>query len=268
VDEAVEFLVRHGYWVVFVFVFIEQIGLPMPALPFLLAAGALARSGRLEFSLIVLIAVVASLIADSIWYEVGRRRGGGVLKRLCRVSLEPDSCVRMTENLFGRFGSSALIVAKFVPGFNTAAPPLAGIVRMPRPRFLGLGALSALLWAGLLMGLGYLFGRQVERVLALFSEYGVAALAVALAGFAGYLLLKFAQRRRVMRELQVARISPEELRQRLDSADDTAVIDLRHSMELRGGAPGIPGAIVIRAEEIEQQLAEFPRDREVVLVCT
>lgn len=267
-DETVEFLVRYGYGIVFAFVFLEQAGLPMPALPFLLAAGALARSGRLELSLIVLSAVAASLIADWIWYEVGRRRGGGVLKWLCRVSLEPDSCVRTTENLFARFGNSALVLAKFVPAFNTAAPPLAGVLGMPRPRFFVLSTASATLWAGLLMGVGYLFNRQVERVLALFGEYGAAALAVALAGLVAYLLLKLVQRRRIMRELRVARISAAELRHRLESAEDTAVIDLRHPMEVRGDVPGIPGALAIRAEEIEERLAEIPRDRELVLVCT
>ena len=267
-DGAVEFLLRHGYWILFVFVFLEQIGLPMPALPILLAAGALARGGQLDFASIVVVAMVSSLIADGIWYEVGRRRGAGVLRQLCRISLEPDSCVRTTENLFDRFGSAALILAKFVPGFNTAAPPLAGIVGMGRARFVAFDLVGAFVWAAALMGLGFVFHRQVEGLLALFGRLGAPALAAALAGLGVYVALKFLQRRRIMRDLRIARISAPELRRRLEAGEPTTVIDMRHRLEQRGAASRIPGAIEIAAEQIEQRLGEVPRERDVVLVCT
>jgi membrane protein DedA with SNARE-associated domain len=268
VQEAIEFLIRYGYAVLFVFVFFEQIGLPMPAIPFLLAAGALARSGRLELAAVISIAVVASLLADLIWYELGRRRGGPVLHRLCRIALEPDSCIRVTENVFARYGSASLLVAKFVPGLNTAAPPMAGMLRMNLLKFTVLDLLGALVWAGSFMGIGYLFSSQVERALALLTEFGGLALAVAAAGLGAYVSWKLVQRRRVMRELRVARISPDELKRLIDSGAEPTVVDLRHPLESGGSAAGIPGALRIPAEEVERRHMEIPRDRDIVLVCT
>jgi len=135
-EEIISFLLRHGYWVVFAFVLAEQIGLPLPATPVLLAMGALAGLGRLSFLHAFALSVVASLIGDCLWYWLGRKRGYSVLNLLCRIALEPDSCVRRTENVFSRFGAGALLFAKFVPGLSTAAPPLAGLFRMPLWRFL------------------------------------------------------------------------------------------------------------------------------------
>src|SRR2546425_9372261 len=140
----------------------EQLGLPIPAIPLLLAAGALAGSQRLSLALILLVSVVASLLADTLWYELGRRRGVPVLDFLCSVSLEPDSCVRRTEQMFGRYGVRSLVVSKFVPGLGTAAPPLAGIFGMRLPRFLLFDSLGALLYVGFFTGLGRLFSAQLE----------------------------------------------------------------------------------------------------------
>jgi membrane protein DedA with SNARE-associated domain len=139
-DDLVDVLVRYGYLVVFGWVFAEQIGLPIPAMPALLAAGAMAGTGRLSLVLVLVLAGIASLVSDVIWYWIGRLGGGRVLGFLCRISLEPDSCVRRTEETFSRRGARSLLIAKFVPGYSTAAPPLAGIVRM---RFGRLGAVAA-----------------------------------------------------------------------------------------------------------------------------
>src|SRR5213083_2881098 len=128
-DGIIDVLVRHGYLVVFGWVLAEQIGLPLPAVPFLLAGGALAGNGRLSLALVLAAAALASLVSDSIWYWIGRVGGGRVLRWLCRIFLEPDSCVRRTQDAFGRYGARSLLFAKFVPGFNTAAPPLA--VQLP-----------------------------------------------------------------------------------------------------------------------------------------
>ncbi|HXU12283.1 MAG TPA: DedA family protein, partial [Candidatus Binatia bacterium] len=163
-SETLEFVVRHGYLVLFVWMVADQLGLPIPAIPILLAAGAVAGSGRLSLPLILLVSIVASLLADTLWYELGRRKGVRVLNFLCRVSLEPDSCVRRTEQVFGRYGARSLLVSKFVPGLTTAAPPLAGIFGMRLPRFLIFAGLGAMLYAGAYAGLGYLFSAQIERL--------------------------------------------------------------------------------------------------------
>ena len=130
------FLVEHGYVLLAIWVMLDQTGVPAPAVPGLIMAGALAGTGQLELVTVLGVATLASLPSDLLWYEVGRRRGGSVLGFLCRLSLEPESCVRTTENVFARYGARTLLVGNFVPGLQTAAPPLAGMMRMPLARFL------------------------------------------------------------------------------------------------------------------------------------
>ncbi len=267
-EETLHFLVRYGYVVLFVFVLAEQVGLPLPAIPLLLGAGALARTGQLDFPLVIGLGVVAALLGDTIWYTVGRRRGGAVLKWLCRISLEPDSCVRKTERGFDRHGASALILAKFVPGLNTAAPPLAGMLRMPLWRFLLYDTIGALLWIGLFTGLGYLLSEQLERVLRWATQLGGALIAVVFGPLLLYLTWKYLQRRRALRELTVARIDPETLRKRLEAGDEVTVVDMRHALEIESAPETIPGALFLPAEEFEERHEEIPRDHEVVLFCT
>src|SRR2546428_12026674 len=155
-DGVIEALVQYGYVVVFGWVLAEQIGLPIPAVPVLLAAGAVAGTGRLSLAIILVLAAVASLVSDTIWCWIGRVRGARVLGWLCRISLEPDSCVRRTQRLFSARGARSLLIAKFVPGFSTAAPPLAGVVRMPVLPFLAFTGPGGLVWAGPFVRVGWL----------------------------------------------------------------------------------------------------------------
>lgn len=267
-NETLEFVVRHGYLVLFVWMVADQLGLPIPAIPILLAAGAVAGSGRLSLPLILLVSIVASLLADTLWYELGRRKGVRVLNFLCRVSLEPDSCVRRTEQVFGRYGARSLLVSKFVPGLTTAAPPLAGIFGMRLPRFLACAALGALLYAAVYAGLGYLFSAQIERLAAAALVLGEWVLLLIASGLALFILGKLWQRRRFLHRLRTARITPEELKERLDKGDEIVVVDLRHALDLDAEPHHIPGALHLTPEEIENRHEEIPRDRDVVLYCT
>src|SRR5579871_736996 len=153
----IEFLVQHGYSVLFLWVLGEQLGLPIPSLPLLLAAGALAGQDKLSFTMAILLVVVAAVIADNVWFTFGRKRGGAVLNLLCRISLEPDSCVRRTENIFQRQGPRALLVSKFIPGLNAAAAPIAGVTGMKRWRFIVYDFVGAVIWSASLIGLGWIF---------------------------------------------------------------------------------------------------------------
>src|SRR5262245_31736950 len=200
VNEASEFLVKHGPLVLFVWVLAEQLGLPIPALPALLAAGALARSVGMNPFPALAAALLASLLADTLWYEIGRRGGGKVMNFLCRVSLEPDSCVRKPEDLLSRHGARSLLVAKFVPGLSTAAPPLAGIFRMRFSRFLLFNSIGAVIWAGGTILVGYLLGNQLEAIVAGVARAGHLVTLV-LAGLALYVLAKWINRRRFLRKI-------------------------------------------------------------------
>lgn len=269
-NETIRFLERHGYALLFAFVFAEQMGLPIPALPVLLAMGALAGVGRFSPLLAVAVATLAALAADFFWYELGRRRGHPVLSLLCRISLEPDSCVRRTEVMFSNKGARALVFAKFVPGLSTVAPPLAGVVRMPLLRFLLLDAAGALLWVATFLGLGYAFRGELERIAAPALRMGGWLFVLLVGGLAAYIAWKYIERQRFLRKLRVARITPEELMGKITAGEPVVVVDLRHALEASDGdgAVKLPGAIRLSPDEIELRHTEIPRDRDIILYCT
>jgi membrane protein DedA with SNARE-associated domain len=267
-DTSLDFLIRHGYTVVFGWVLAEQIGLPVPAVPVLLAAGALAGTGRLGLTWVVVLGLVASLASDVIWYWLGRIQGGRVLSLLCRISLEPDSCVRRTQDAFGEHGARTLLVAKFVPGLSTAAPPLAGIVRMPSPRFVVFTGLGGLIWVGVFVGLGWMFSDQLQRVTDYLSRMGTGLGVVVGGALAVYVLWKFVARQRFLRRIRIARITPEDLKTRLDAGEGVVVVDVRHRVDFETEPSIIPGALHLTTEELATRHLEIPRDREIVLYCS
>ncbi len=267
-DETFQFLIRHGYSVLFVWVLAEQLGLPLPATPLLLAAGALAGAGQMNLWLAITLAVLASILGDVSWFEFGRLRGGKVLNLLCRISLEPDSCVRKTENAFVHNGPRSLLIAKFVPGLNTMAPPLAGIIGMRLGRFLIFDALGALLYIGSFVGLGFVFSDQLESVASRVASLGFSV-AVILGGALGaYILWKYIQRRRFIRSLRIARITPDELKQKIEAGEQVVVVDLRGSLDFEADPQTIPGAIRLAPDKVEEGHSQIPRDREIILFCT
>ncbi len=263
-----DFLAEHGASVLFWVVFVEQIGLPLPALPLLVAAGALVGAGKMSLAAALLLPIAASLPPDLAWYYLGRHKGGKVLGFLCRLSLEPDSCVRDTENVFHRNGPRGLLLAKFIPGFSTVAPPLAGIVGMPAATFVLYDLGGTLIWAAVSAGIGALFSNQLEQLIGLFDQAGGLMLVIILLGLAGFIAYKFFHRQKFLRHLRMAKISADELKQRMDAGDAISVVDVRHPLALDLDPEGIPGAINFTLEEIEHRHHEIPRDRDIVLYCT
>jgi len=268
VTDILAFLVRHGEAVLFLYVFADQVGLPLPAVPILLAAGGLAGAGHLSFPVAVILSVVASLLADLIWYVIGRVRGSRVLGVICRVSLEPDTCVRRTENVFLRHGVRSLLVAKFIPGLSTVAPPLAGIVGVGVLRFSLYSAAAAFLWAAAWMAVGYAAGNALEGVAARAGRFGTILAAALAAVIAGYIVIKWIQRWRFLRSLRIARVLPQELKARLDGSEKPLILDLRTAIDVEAAPYAIPGAVRIAAEDLEQRHRDLPRDREIVLYCS
>ena len=267
-NDTIQFLIQHGYVLVFAWVLVEQLGLPVPAIPVLLAAGALAGSGRMDLVLVVGLAVIAALVADLFWYYLGRYRGSRVLKLLCRISLEPDSCVRRTEDVFTRHGARSLLIAKFVPGLNTAAPPLAGIFRMPVWRFMMFDSLGGLFWVATFTGVGFIFSDQLEQIASYSSRWGGWLVVVLVGSLAAYILWKYVQRRRFLHRLRIARISPKELMEKLTAGDAMSIIDLRQPLDVEAFPQMIPGALRMAMEELEERHKEIPRDRDIILYCS
>jgi membrane protein DedA with SNARE-associated domain len=265
---VLEFLLRHGYVVLLAWVFGEQVGLPVPSLPLLLAAGALAGAGHLSLLASLSVCVFAAVLADSIWYALGRLKGIKILRFLCKISLEPDSCVRRTEGIFAKQGARSLLLAKFLPGLSTVAPPLAGIFHMRPSRFLLFDACGSLLWAGSFLGLGYVFSGEIERIAEHAARLGGGLVVLLVAVLASYIAYKFIARQRFLRELRIGRITAEELKQKIDNGEHLVIVDLRHSLDFEAEPETIPGAFRMDAKELEEKNHRLPRDREVILYCT
>jgi membrane protein DedA with SNARE-associated domain len=263
-----EFLLQHGYLLLFGWVFAEQAGLPLPSVPLLLAAGVLAGTGRLNLATCLLVGFVAAITADTIWYKLGRAKGIRILQWLCKISLEPDSCVRRTEGIFQSYGAKSLLVAKFLPGLSTVATPLAGIFHMRLRRFLLFDGMGSLLWTSTFLGLGYVFSEQIERIAQRLKLLGGWALVLFLGGLGAYIMSKIIARKKFMRALRVARITPDELKEKLDSGEQLAIVDLRHSLDFEADPETIPGAFHIDAKELQNKDNRLPHDREIILYCT
>jgi membrane protein DedA with SNARE-associated domain len=263
--QTLEFLLRHGYWVLFAWVLAEQLGLPVPSLPILLAMGALIGVRHASPAAPIGIAFLAAIAADSGWYLLGRKKGTSVLTLLCRISLEPDSCVSNTRAWFKKLGGWALVIAKFVPGLGTIAPPMAGLSRMPAWKFLSTDGIGVLLWVSVYMGLGYIFREQLEDVGQVAFHTGGWLLAVVSALLGGWISWKYWQRERFIRSLRIARVTPEEVFERLS---DYVILDLRSSTEVEFDGMKLPGALWFDRKDLEQRHDEIPRDRDILLYCT
>jgi membrane protein DedA with SNARE-associated domain len=263
---TIDFVVRHGYALLFLWILAEQAALPLPSAPLLLACGALAKDGRLSSHLIVLTGLAACLIADNVWFMLGRRRGTRVLRFICRVSIEPDSCVRQTETVYQKYGSRSLLVAKFVPGLNAVSAPLAAISGLSFGRFILFDTCGALIWIGSFTGLGYIFSDQLDKVGDYAARMGSWVAVVVVGLLAAWIGWKYTQRRRFLKKLAVARITATELRAMLEAGEQVVVVDVRSALESE--VDSVPGALRIPLEDLETRSGDIPRDRDIILFCS
>jgi membrane protein DedA with SNARE-associated domain/rhodanese-related sulfurtransferase len=229
--------------------------------------GALSRSGEVSFAAVVATASAAALIADLIWYELGHLHGRSVLRLLCRISLEPDSCVRRTEDAFERLELWVLIPAKFVPGFNAAAVPFAGMMKTPLFRFLAFDIPAITLWSGSYTLLGYVFSSEIERLLMYLGRLGTSLFVFVGAVVAVYIVYKIRQRKKFLKALSVMRITPEELKARMDARHDILVFDMRNRLDRNMDPVRIPGAFHILPEHIEFHPDDLDFSRDIVIYC-
>jgi membrane protein DedA with SNARE-associated domain/rhodanese-related sulfurtransferase len=257
----------YGVLIVFGSVLLEQIGLPMPAFPVLIAAGALAVNSDLSWALCLAAALAACLAADYFWFRAGRYYGKRILRLLCKISLSPDSCVSQTEDNFSRYGPKSLVVAKFIPGFNTVAPPLAGALGTGTRQFLWLSLAGGLLWSGVGIGLGAWFHDSVDDVLGVLETMGGPALGGLMALLALFVLFKYVERRRFLKSLGVARISIEELKALIDGGHDPVIIDAR-SITAQQIERAIPGALIYNEHAPDQLMATLDKNRHIVIYCS
>src|SRR5258706_6527101 len=186
---------EYGLALVFANVLLEQLGLPIPAVPTLIVAGALAAEGELSPLAVFGFAFVACMMGDAVWFLAGRRYGRRVMTFLCRVSLSPDSCVRQTEFRFERWGRLTLVLSKFIPGLSTIAPPLAGAMRLGWPSFLLLNSLGVVIWAGVAIGAGMAFHAQISEFIVRLEGLGTLPAEPIGVLLGGYIALQWGERR-------------------------------------------------------------------------
>jgi membrane protein DedA with SNARE-associated domain len=267
-EEMTSLLTQHGLALVFANVLLTQAGVPVPAIPILIVAGAFVSQGQIALAPLILVSVVASLVGDTLWYAAGRRYGYRILRTLCRIAIEPDSCVKQTETIFERWGAPSLMLAKYVPGFSTVAPPLAGTMRLGLPTFLAYSAVAALLWAGVPIALGAVFHAEVGRALGWLEGMGTGAVMVIAAAVVLYIAVKSVQRYMLIRFLRMARISVEELRDLMRQESKPLVLDVRSAMARKLDPRRLPGAVAVDINAPQAALVAVPPDRDVVVYCS
>jgi membrane protein DedA with SNARE-associated domain/rhodanese-related sulfurtransferase len=261
-------LIVYGYLLLFVWVMIEQFGIPLPATPVLLSAGALSAEHQISFGFALGTALAGCLLSDTTWFLIGRKYGHHVLRILCKLSMEPTICVRRTQDAFGQRREVTLLFAKFVPGLATLAAPVAGENGMSLRSFLFFDGIGAALWIGTLLAGGRLFGDALKRDPSVLDWVGRFSGAILILGIVGFFLARVYRRRRVLRELVASRLEPEELKRQLDAGEQVYIVDLRHPLEVLAEPFTLPSALHFSPDALAARHNEIPRDRDVVLFCT
>lgn len=270
---ALEFFVHYAYAIIFLWVLVEQVGVPIPSIPVLLTAGTLTATHRIHHGPVLLATVVACVLSDSAWFYLGRRYGNSVLRLLCRFSLEASTCVSKTENYFSRRGASTLLFAKFIPGLNTVAPPIAGQVGTPYARFFAWDIAGSIIWAEAFILAGRFFGDIAKRSERFFSWLGHFAFIIFALMVLGFIARRLWKQRRFLTQVREMRIEPEDLKTMIDDAERNEntppfIVDLRHPLDYLPDPRVLPGALRIGPNEVREHSEIIPRDRDVILYCT
>lgn len=263
----IHLLQEYGVLIVFAIVLIEQIGLPIPAYPILIVAGALSVDGDFSWPAVLAVAVCACLLSDGFWFRMGRLYGKRILKLLCRISLSPDYCVSQTEDSFTRWGPRMLIVSKFVPGFNTIAAPLSGAMGVRSRTFFGYSLLGATLWSGTGIAIGAFFHASIDSVLTALSTMGSTALMVLLVLLALFIGYKYLERKRFRQAVQIDRVTVDDIRQLLEQGAQPVLVDAR-SVTAQLLEPAVPGALLFNGGQPAPDLIAIDRDRHVIVYCS
>ena len=270
---ALEFFVHYAYFILFLWVLVEMLGVPIPSVPVLLTAGTVAATHRISGSLALVVVLAACLIGDTFWYYLGRRYGHAVLKLLCRLSFEAATCVIKTEGYFQRRGAITLLFAKFVPGLSTVAAPIAGQTGMPYPRFVVYDLAGSAVWSLAYLLAGFFFGDLAKRSAAFFAVLGHFAVLIFVLMVFGLMFWKFWKQRSFLLSVRELRLEPAELFQMIETAERQGnippfIVDLRHPLDYLPDPRVVPGAVRVSPSELTAHSSQLPRDRDLILYCT
>jgi membrane protein DedA with SNARE-associated domain/rhodanese-related sulfurtransferase len=265
--ELIALLVDHGVLVVFIATLAARVGMPVPASPLLVVAGGLAVAGEFSWLATLGSSIVANVAGDGIWFVAGRRHGHRVMKLLCRISLSPDSCVRQSESLIVRWGGNSLIAAKFLPGVSVVAAPMAGALGMSWTRFLSFEVAAAAIWTMVFLTLGMVFSGQIQQILDVMANAGTAAVIALVLVLAALVAIRAWRRRSFLREVEMSRISVDDLHDLISNGQDPVVIDVRSPSSVQVDMRRIPGALFVDLNSMRSKAPDLPRDREIILYC-
>jgi membrane protein DedA with SNARE-associated domain len=267
VKSLLQIVTAHPYVVLFLAGLLERVGFPLLFSPVVIGAGALSAIGQMRFDLAVWIALLASIPGDLLWYELGRSKGDSVLSFLCRISFEPDSCVRRSKLRFEKGATRTLLFSKWIPGISHVVPTISGVIRIERERFLLTDTLGTALWIVVMMMIGYVPLQQARglglapAIAPIIFEAGI----VLLLGNAG---VKYIRKQRFIRELYKARITPQELLLLINSHEKVLIVDLRHPLDSLTDPRVLPGAVRMLPEEVTSKVPALPKNEEIILYCT
>ncbi|ADW69501.1 VTT domain-containing protein [Granulicella tundricola] len=270
---ALVFFVHYAYAILFLWVLVEQMGVPIPSIPVLLMAGTLSATHRVSAVGALLMVLLACLAADSIWYALGRRFGNSVLQLLCRFSFEASTCVSKTEGYFHKRGAVTLLFAKFVPGLSTVAAPIAGQTGMPYPRFVLYDMGGSVIWALAYLLAGRFFGDVAQKSSKFFGMLGHFAVVIFVLMVFGIMLYRLWNQRKFLASVRSLRLEPAELYSMIEMAEEQGnippfIVDLRHPLDYLPDPRVLPGAVRVSPAELTAHQSLLPRDRDVILYCT
>jgi len=268
VDAIAQTLIQYGYLILLAWVLLDQLALPVPALPMILAAGALAGEGHLNLGVCIVIVLLACIPANLFWYWLGIRQGNKVLTLICMISLEPDTCVSSTTSLFHRYGTASLLLSKFVPGLQTIAPPLAGLLGVSFWRFMAVNALGSLLYALAFLLPGFWAHEFIAEIGSVVTDYGALSASVIAFLVLGWLVWKIIHRALFLRSLRGSRVQPEDLHSRMAAGERVQIADLRQRMEFNAFPHTIPTAVRVPLDVFDEEVEKLSRERPLVLFCT
>jgi membrane protein DedA with SNARE-associated domain len=262
-------IAHHGYLLVFLMVFAEAAGLPVPAAIALIAGGAAAASHFLSPTLVLAAAITAMMFGDILLFILGRYTGWALLGFLCRLSLNPETCILRSAETFYKRGRVALIFAKFVPGVNTMAPPLAGSMKMKFAQFLRLDFAGTCLYVSAYAGLGYVFRDFVVKITRGLQSAGQAFTEVVVVAIFVFLIYRIVHYRRDKITGVIPRIEVEELAKRMVIAENQIVlVDVRSHGYYDSGAARIAGSIRLEPNQLSEEWKTLPRDKDIYVYCT
>lgn len=260
-------LQQYGLLILFANVLLEQVGLPIPAFPILIVSGALAANGQMVWAECLIVSLLACMLSDYIWFTAGRHYGKKILNLLCRISISPDYCVSQTEDTFNRWGAKSLIVSKFIPGFSTIAPPLAGAMGTRRRTFMLYSISGGMLWVTTGLTLGAVFHNSIDRIMDVLSTMGMTALIIVGSLLGLVIAIKYYERRRFYKTLRMARITVDELTEMMERGSDPVIVDARSRTAQQLEAP-IPGAMLYNRDAPDDFFINVSKSLPIIVYCS